>query len=41
MIEGRGTNNAIVKWENADYLGLMQGRGSDAWPQVQGIMQAH
>jgi glutathione S-transferase len=31
---------AIVKWENADYLGLMQRRGIDTWPQVEGIVQA-
>ena len=24
--------DAIVKWENADYLTLMQGRGAEAWP---------
>jgi glutathione S-transferase len=31
---------AIVKWENADYLALMQRRGAESWPQVQAIMQA-
>jgi glutathione S-transferase len=30
-------HEAIVKWENADYLKLMKARGSDAWPQVQQI----
>ena len=33
-------HDAIVKWENADYLGLMQRRGTECWPQVQAIMQA-
>ena len=33
-------DDAIVKWENADYLGLMQRRGAEAWPQVYAIMQA-
>ncbi len=32
-------HEAIVKWENADYLGLMQRRGAESWPQVQHIMQ--
>jgi len=31
--------DAIVKWENADYLGLMQRRGAAAWPQVREIMR--
>ena len=31
---------AIVKWENADYLALMRRRGMEAWPQVQEIMRA-
>ena len=31
---------AIVKWENPDYLALMQRRGTEAWPQVQTIAQA-
>lgn len=31
---------AIVKWENPDYLALMQRRGAEAWPQVRDIMQA-
>ena len=31
---------AIVKWENPDYLSLMQRRGSEAWPQVEAIMRA-
>jgi glutathione S-transferase len=30
---------AIVKWENPDYLGLMQRRGAESWPQVQELMQ--
>jgi glutathione S-transferase len=30
----------IVKWENADYLALMQRRGAEAWPQVERIAQA-
>jgi glutathione S-transferase len=33
-------HDAIVKWENADYLGLMQRRGTESWPQVHAIMQA-
>jgi len=32
--------DAIVKWENPDYLRLMQARGGEAWPSVQHIMQA-
>ena len=31
---------AIVKWENADYLKLMKARGGEAWPQVREIMHA-
>jgi glutathione S-transferase len=31
---------AIGKWENADYLTLMKGRGTEAWPAVRQIMQA-
>jgi hypothetical protein len=31
--------DAIVKWENADYLALMKRRGTEAWPQVQEIMR--
>ena len=31
---------AIVKWENPDYLTLMKRRGAEAWPQVQRILQA-
>ena len=31
---------AVVKWENADYLALMRRRGMEAWPQVQEIMRA-
>jgi glutathione S-transferase len=30
----------IVKWENPDYLSLMQRRGREHWPQVQGIVAA-
>ena len=33
-------HEAIVKWENADYLTLMQRRGAEAWPQVQEIVRA-
>jgi glutathione S-transferase len=33
-------HEAIVKWENPDYLKLMQARGSDAWPQVQQIARS-
>jgi hypothetical protein len=32
---------AIVKWENADYLKLMRERGSEAWAAVQAIALAH
>jgi glutathione S-transferase len=32
-------HDAIVKWENADYLALMKRRGAEAWPQVQDIMR--
>jgi glutathione S-transferase len=31
---------AIVKWENPDYLRLMQRRGAEAWPQLQAILQS-
>jgi len=31
---------AIVKWENPDYLALMRRRGAEAWPQVNEIVQA-
>jgi len=31
---------AIVKWENADYLGLMRRRGTETWPQIAEIVQA-
>jgi glutathione S-transferase len=30
-------HEAIVKWENADYLALMQQRGREAWPQVRAL----
>jgi len=33
-------HEAITKWENPDYLKLMQARGSDAWPQVQQIARS-
>ena len=32
--------DAIVKWENADYLGLMQRRGNETWPQIAEIVRA-
>ena len=32
-------HDAIVKWENADYLVLMKRRGAEAWPQVAEIMR--
>jgi glutathione S-transferase len=31
---------AIVKWENADYLALMQRRGTETWPQIAEIVRA-
>jgi glutathione S-transferase len=31
--------DAIVRWENPKYLELMKGRGSEAWPKVNQIMQ--
>jgi glutathione S-transferase len=31
---------AIVKWENPDYLGLMQRRGAETWPRIAAIVQA-
>ncbi len=33
-------HEAIVKWENADYLALMRRRGAEAWPRVQEIVRA-
>src|SRR5919197_1628080 len=33
-------HDAIVKWENTDYLNLMRTRGAEAWPHVQHIMQS-
>jgi glutathione S-transferase len=30
--------DAITRWENADYLSLMKARGREAWPQVREIM---
>jgi glutathione S-transferase len=32
-------HDAIVKWENPDYLDLMQRRGAEAWPHIQHIMR--
>ena len=32
-------HEAIVKWENADYLALMRRRGAESWSELQGIMQ--
>jgi glutathione S-transferase len=32
-------HEAIVKWENPKYLALMRHRGTEAWPQIQVIMQ--
>jgi glutathione S-transferase len=32
---------AIVKWENADYLELIRRRGAEAWPRVEAIARAH
>jgi glutathione S-transferase len=32
-------HEAIVKWENPDYLRLMRQRGTEAWPQIQAIIQ--
>jgi glutathione S-transferase len=34
-------HQAIVKWENADYLELMRRRGAEAWPRVEAIARAH
>jgi glutathione S-transferase len=31
---------AIVKWENPDYLALMKRRGAEAWPQVRHMLAA-
>ncbi len=31
---------AIVKWENADYLGLMRRRGAECWPEIREIVRA-
>ena len=33
-------DEAIVKWENPDYLSLMKRRGIEEWPNVQGVMRA-
>jgi glutathione S-transferase len=32
-------HEAIVKWENPDYLRLMRRRGTEAWPQIQAIIE--
>jgi glutathione S-transferase len=32
-------HDAISRWENADYLTLMQARGGEAWPEVREIMR--
>jgi glutathione S-transferase len=32
--------DAIVGWENADYLTLMHARGDEAWPKVQEIVRS-
>jgi len=32
--------DAIVRWENADYLALMRARGDEAWPKVQEIVRS-
>src|SRR6185312_6282280 len=32
--------DAITKWENADYLKLMRGRGREDWPKIQSIVQS-
>jgi glutathione S-transferase len=34
-------HEAIVKWENPDYIDLMQRRGAEAWPHIQHIMQEY
>jgi glutathione S-transferase len=31
--------DAIARWENADYLSLMKARGREAWPQVEEILR--
>jgi glutathione S-transferase len=31
-------DEAIVKWENPDYLRLMQARGAEHWPEVEAII---
>jgi hypothetical protein len=33
------SHEAIVKWENPDYLRLMRRRGTEAWPQIQAIIE--
>ena len=35
----RSFADAITRWDNADYLALMQARGREAWPQVREIMR--
>ena len=32
-------HDAIAKWENADYLGLMRRRGAECWPEIQEIVR--
>ena len=34
-------HEGIGKWENADYLKLMQSHGAEAWPQVRAMMKGH
>jgi glutathione S-transferase len=34
-------HQAIVKWENADYLELMRRRGAEAWPKIEAITRTH
>jgi len=33
-------HEAMVKWENAEYLELMRRRGAEAWPQIEAISRA-
>jgi glutathione S-transferase len=32
--------DAIVRWENADYLRIMRARGAEAWAQLEQMMRA-
>ena len=34
-------HQAIVKWENADYVELMRRRGAEAWPKVEAVARTH